>query len=107
VLAERPVAPWPPPTALEKAAVRYYLEFPGLAHGSFNALEGYIPSLLGLKAVQRRSHSSPAGVAGYEAAAVILSRLLAHHVRARAPQALARVPLLTGLAREVVELRTR
>jgi dienelactone hydrolase len=41
-------------------------ELAALAHGNFNALEGMIPSLLGIDRVQRWSKSSPAAARGYE-----------------------------------------
>lgn len=57
----------PPPTALAKMPGESWLiEFRDLAHGSFNALEGMLPSILGLKKVQPFSKASPEGKAGYE-----------------------------------------
>ena len=106
VLTERGPAPPPPPVVLGRINASYLVEFPGLAHGSFNALEGYVPSRFGITPVQRWSQSSAAGVAGYEATAVILVRLLRHHVESSSPRPLSRLQLLTGLAPGVAELVT-
>ena len=43
------------------------LQVPSIAHGNFNALEGYLPGLLGLPRVQRWSTGGTPAVAGYEA----------------------------------------
>jgi hypothetical protein len=93
-----------PPALARVTGARYYVEMPGLAHGSFNALEGFIPSLLEVTPVQRWSTSGPHGVVGYEAMAKILLRLLRHHVADRSTTPLSSSELLSGLdpARAVV-----
>jgi dienelactone hydrolase len=86
------------PPALERVpGPRYYVELPGLKHGSFNALEGFLPSLLGVVRVQRWSASGPAGVAGYEAIATMVLRLARHHVAARSPATIGDTVLTSGL----------
>ncbi len=85
------------PSLLDRARAGYFIEFPAVAHGSFNALEGFIPSVEGIERVQRWSQSGPATARAYEATAVILTRLLRHHVTARATGLLATYPLLGGL----------
>jgi hypothetical protein len=87
----------PRPKQLDRASAGYFIEFATVSHGSFNTLEGYIPSLEGIERVQRWSHSGPATVRAYEATAVILTRLLRHHVTARAAGRLASYPLMAGL----------
>jgi dienelactone hydrolase len=97
--------PRPRAAAPGPIAAYYPIDFPGLAHGSFNTLEGYLPSRLGIARVQRWSRSSPAGVAGYEAAAVILGRLLRHHVESASPRPLGRVQLTTGIQEGILSSR--
>jgi hypothetical protein len=76
---------------------RYAVTLPGLAHGSFNALEGYLPSLAGIDTVQRFSTSGPHGVRGYEAVAVMTLRLLRRHVAKRSTVPLTPLMLTSGL----------
>ncbi|NKB88744.1 MAG: hypothetical protein GKS06_11035 [Acidobacteria bacterium] len=45
------------------------VRFPGLAHGSFNALEGYLPALLGAETVFSWSQTGPVARNGYRAIA--------------------------------------
>jgi dienelactone hydrolase len=45
------------------------VRFPGLAHGSFNALEGYLPAVLGTSTTFAWSQSGPAARDGYRALA--------------------------------------
>jgi hypothetical protein len=83
----------------------YTLEFPGLAHGSFNTLEGFMPSRFGIPTALKWAHSGPAGVEGYEATAVLLTRLVRHHLE-RAPRGrVSRLALTTGIASRVVTVR--
>lgn len=56
----------------------YAIGIPDMAHGSFNALEGMIPSVAGITRVQRWSASGPAQQRGYEAAAQYVERVLEH-----------------------------
>jgi dienelactone hydrolase len=103
VLTQPRAAPWQPGLERVRGAA-YFVQFPSLAHGSFNALEGYIPSLLGLTNVQRWSRSGPEGARGYEAAARILLRLLQHHVAGGSRDALPEDDLLAGIAPEVAAI---
>ena len=105
VLTQRGAAAVTPPDLLNRIATPYFIEFPDLAHGSFNALEGFIPSKFGIQAVQRWSKSSEAGAAGYESIAVILLRLLRHHVAADSPRPVAPLPLTTSIAPGTVVVR--
>jgi hypothetical protein len=75
----------------------YLIELPGLRHGNFNALEGFIPSLLAIPRVQRWSSSGAAGVTGYEALATMLLRLVRHHVAEHSPRRLVPLVLRSGL----------
>ena len=86
-----------PPVLLARLPSAYYVELPGTAHGSFNALEGHLPSLLGLTPVQRWSVSSEAAARAYEATATMLLRLLRHHVVTPGARLLRRVELAAGL----------
>jgi dienelactone hydrolase len=81
ILTQRGADPMSVPPALRRSSAGYFIEFPGVAHGSFNALEGYVPSLVGISNVQRWSQSSPQTINAYEAAAIIVARLLRHHVK--------------------------
>jgi dienelactone hydrolase len=80
----------------------YVIELPGLRHGNFNALEGFVPSLLGISRVQRWSSSGPAGVTGYEAIATMLLRLARRHVSTDSARAMTPLALRTGLPQGVV-----
>jgi dienelactone hydrolase len=102
VLTQRGTEPTRRPRELGRARAAYFIEFPGVAHGSFNALEGFIPSLRRIERVQPWSQSSMAGARSYEATAVILKRLLRHHLGAKLPQALPAHPLLAGISEYVV-----
>lgn len=44
----------------------YFVVFPELAHGNFNALEGMIPGIMGIASVQPWSKSGPVAKRGYE-----------------------------------------
>ena len=101
VLVQRGAAAAPRPPLLDRIGVSYFIEWPGLAHGSFNALEGHLPSLLGLPRVQPWSQSSTAGAEGYEAVAAVTLRLLRHHVRDRESRSLASPALLSGIPERV------
>lgn len=70
------------PPRLEAMSAAYDIEIQGASHGSFNALEGYIPTLAGIAAVQPWSQSGPPSELAYRASATILLRLLRHHVAA-------------------------
>jgi hypothetical protein len=50
------------------------LRLPDLAHGNFNALEGYYPGVLNLRTVQRWSSAGPTAVSGYEALSNIVAQ---------------------------------
>lgn len=56
----------------------FFISFPELAHGTFNAIEGLIPSLMGITKVPRWSKSGPAAQLGYET----VSRYLLHFLDA-------------------------
>jgi hypothetical protein len=86
---------------------RYVVSMPGLAHGSFNALEGYLPSLFGIASVQRFSTSGPHGVRGYEAMAVMSLRLLRRHVASRSREALTEQMLTSGVATDAARVVER
>lgn len=86
-----------PPAMARVAGASYYVELPGLRHGSFNALEGYLPSLLGVTTVQPWSASGPRGVTGYQTAATMVLRLLRQHVVARNRAPLTALVLMSGL----------
>jgi dienelactone hydrolase len=93
------------PSGLEHVrGAAYFVEFPALAHGSFNALEGYLPSLLGLTTVQSWSKSGPDGARGYEAATRILLRLLQHHVADGSREALPDGVIVAGIAPDVAAI---
>lgn len=105
VLTQSGNPPAAAPTALDRIASAYFIEFPRLAHGSFNALEGYIPSRFGIGTVQSWSLSGDAGVSGYESVAIIVARLLRHHVEAGASDTVARLPLTTAISAAVANVR--
>jgi dienelactone hydrolase len=86
---------------------RYVVAMPGLAHGSFNALEGYLPSLFGIATVQRFSTSGPHGVRGYEAVATMMLRLLRRHVAARSTDALTELMLTSAVPPDAVRVVER
>ncbi len=90
------------PPLLDRIGTSYFVDLPGLAHGSFNALEGFIPSVVGITRVQRWSHSGAATKNGYEAVAVMLLRLLRHHVEGDRSDALPRLALTSGIAPGIV-----
>ena len=97
--------PGPPaPAILGRLETSYFLEFPHLAHGSFNALEGYIPSLLGIDNVQPWSRSGPETIRGYEAAAAVVVRLMRHHVDLGLTDPISRLALASGIADGVVRV---
>jgi dienelactone hydrolase len=105
LLAQDDGKPRHAPRVLDAVASRYVIDFPGLGHGSFNALEGHLPSRMGIERVQKWSVSSRGGALGYEAAAVIVGRLLRHHLEGAATQPLARLPLTTGIPTGVASVR--
>jgi dienelactone hydrolase len=90
------------PGLLDRLAASYYVEFTGGAHGSFNALEGYIPALSGITAVQPWSVAGAASETTYRGTAIILLRLLRHHVRASNREPLRPTMLAAGLPSEAV-----
>lgn len=85
------------PPMLSRLAAAYYIEVPGTAHGSFNAVEGHLPSLRGIRSVQPWSVSSEAAARAYEASATLLLRLIRHHVVTPGVRTLRRVELAAGL----------
>jgi dienelactone hydrolase len=53
-----------------------FVRVPGMAHGSFNALEGYLPSVLGLTRAQPWSRVGPEARVGYVAVARLILAVL-------------------------------
>jgi hypothetical protein len=94
VITQRPDVP---PALSRVSGPKYFVEMPGLAHGSFNAIEGYWPSLLGITKVQPFSASGPRGIRGYHAIGAMLLRLLRHHVVAGSKERLTDLVLTSGL----------
>jgi hypothetical protein len=80
-----------PPILDTLPAAAYFITFPELAHGNFNALEGSIPSLMGIAKVQRWSKPGPVAQLGYETVSR-LTRLFLDAYLKQQPVA------LTGLA---------
>jgi dienelactone hydrolase len=57
-----------------------FVRVPGMAHGSFNAIEGYLPSVLGVARAQPWSRVGPGARAGYvDVAQLILAALRGDH----------------------------
>ena len=60
----------------------YFISFPELAHGNFNATEGMIPGLMGIAKVSRWSKSGPAAQLGYETISRYTLHFLNHFLKA-------------------------
>lgn len=79
----------PPPLLHELPAGGAFIVFPALAHGNFNALEGLIPSLMGITKVQAWSKSGPAAQSGYETAARLALFFLNQQLKQHRPMPVA------------------
>jgi hypothetical protein len=75
-----------PPRLLDEApAGGYFVTFPKLAHGNFNAIEGLIPALAGVDRVPRWSKAGPDARIGYETVARFVLHFLDARLRAHSP----------------------
>jgi dienelactone hydrolase len=68
---------------VENSASPFFLiEMPKLKHGTFNALEGIVPAVAGIKEVQPWALAGPDAKLGYETMAQYVRRALAHYLYA-------------------------
>jgi len=71
------------PEVMEKAATRtFFVHIKGMAHGSFNVLEGMLPSVMGISTVPQWSKAGPQQQLGYEVAAQYVLRSCEHYLKA-------------------------
>jgi dienelactone hydrolase len=72
-----------PPKAMTYAAARtFFIRLNAMAHGSFNALEGMVPSVMGISIVPPWSKAGPEQQLGYEVSAQYVLRTLEHYLYA-------------------------
>ncbi len=73
-----------PPTILNSLPINsYFVSFPELAHGNFNATEGMIPGVMGITKVPRWSKSGAVAQMGYEAISRYTLRFLNHYLKSK------------------------
>jgi dienelactone hydrolase len=71
------------PQVMAKAAARsFFVHIPEMAHGSFNVLEGMLPSVMGIATVPEWSKAGPLQQLGYEVAAQYVLRSCEHYLKA-------------------------
>jgi len=71
------------PEVMEKAAVpTFFIHIKGMAHGSFNVLEGMLPSIMGISTVPQWSKAGPQQQLGYEVAVQYVLRSCEHYLKA-------------------------
>jgi len=74
-----------PPAILDTlSSESYYVSFPDLAHGNFNALEGMVPGVFGITKVQPWSTGGAIAQLGYETISRYVLFFLDHHLKAGA-----------------------
>jgi len=72
-----------PPKAMTNAvAPAFFIRMSAMAHGSFNVLEGMVPSVMGISNVPPWSKSGPEQQLGYEVSAQYVLRVLEHYLYA-------------------------
>jgi dienelactone hydrolase len=70
-----------PPRAMAFARSRtFFVHIEGMSHGSFNVLEGMVPSVMGIQRVPKWSKVGPDQELGYEVAAQYVLRTLEHYL---------------------------
>jgi hypothetical protein len=58
------------PEVMAKAAARtFFIHIKGMSHGSFNVLEGMLPSVMGIRTAPEWSNAGPQQQLGYEVSA--------------------------------------
>jgi dienelactone hydrolase len=71
------------PEVMAKAAARTFsIHIKGMSHGSFNVLEGMLPSALGIQTAPEWSNAGPQQQLGYEVAAQYVLRSCEHYLKA-------------------------
>jgi len=71
------------PEIMTKASARtFFIHIKDMSHGSFNVLEGMLPSVMGIRTVQEWSKAGPQQQLGYEVTAQYVLRSCEHYLRA-------------------------
>jgi dienelactone hydrolase len=71
------------PEVMAKASARtFFIHIKDMSHGSFNVLEGMLPSVMGIRTVPEWSKAGPQQQLGYEVAAQYVLRSCEHYLKA-------------------------
>ena len=71
-----------PPVMNQAGAPAFFVHLPEMSHGSFNVLEGMLPSVMGIPTVPKWSRAGPRQQLGYEVAAQYVLRSCEHYLDA-------------------------